>query len=935
MGAGTDHGPPDPAAAAPGNFPIQLTSFIGRGAELAEVRALLREARLVTLTGSAGCGKTRLGLQAAAGLAGAHADGAWLVELAALSDPAQVAESIATALPLHRQGSFADPASLAAAIRGKDLIILLDNCEHLIGGCAEVTERLLRVCPGLVVLATSREPLGVPGEVTWRVPSLSFPAHGAALPSARLAGFEAVQLFVDRAGHARPGFQLTGGNAAGVAEICARLDGIPLAIELAAAQVRVLSTAQIADALRDRLGLLAGGARTAVPRQQTLEASIRWSYDLLAEPERRLLQRLSVCAGGFTLEAAEKIGADDAGDAGQALDLLAQLADKSLILAGGEGSDGRFRMLESIRDYATRRLAESGAASRVRRRHFDFFFHYAGRLPGERDDRHRERLRIDYANLRQAMEWAAEHEDPRLLELATTLVAYWSVSTRLAEARQWLQTAIARAATADTALRARALGGLAQVAGLSFDFPTAAAAGADSLAMLRELGDKQGMVLALTSLGFIAAPLAQPDSGRGYLREAATLARELGDDAAEAYALALIGRSAINHPADRPSARADVHRGVELARRCADARAEGTAVGVLGVLAALDGNPPEAMPRLAEALPLLRAGGDAFFRSLCLVCMVHCLGLLGDTAGSDAACAELDAITAELGTAALYFVHWARGWAAFCRGDWPGAIRAYTAELSYPGPVGLGGLPAAILAWSELSCGQADRARQRVDEFLGTHDPARTCPAMPLAIGALSAHAVGDGGLADELAHRALLASPGDPFGQVATWICVVTSAVISGDAGRYEVAARLAGSGAGYARSIGMAPLPAAAGLLARLPAQCRQALGDELFSRAEAEGAGMPLAEAAAYGSRGRGLRGRPARGWDSLTPTELRVATGVTEGLSNPQIAERMFVTRRTVTTHLTSIYRKLGVSGRAELAATAVRHQHATKGAGAQR
>jgi predicted ATPase/DNA-binding CsgD family transcriptional regulator len=928
MNAASDLEQPAWAGAGHGNLPAQLTSFIGRAAELAQVRALAGGARLVTLTGSAGCGKTRLGLQALAGLAGDHADGAWLVELAALSDPAQVAASIAAALPVARQGSFAAPAELAAAVRAKDLIILLDNCEHLIRGCAEVAECLLRGCPQVVILATSREPLGVPGEVTWRVPSLSFPAAGAA-GVAELAGFEAVQLFVDRAGHARPGFELTGENAAAVAEICARLDGIPLAIELAAAQVRVLPAGQIAGALQDRLGLLAGGARTALPRQQTLEASIRWSYALLAEPERRLLQRLSVCAGGFTLEAAETIGADGPADAGQVLGLVSQLADKSLILPGGEGSDGRFGMLESIRDYAARRLAESGTTGRARQRHLDFFFGYARRRPGERDGPYRERLRSDYANLRQALEWAAGRDDPRLLELATALVAYWSASTRLAEARQWLQTAIATVTTGDAALRARALGGLAQVAGLAFDFPTAAAAGAESLAMLRELDDKPGMVVALTSLGFIAAPLAQPDSGLAYLTEAAALAGELGDDAAQAYALALIGRSAINHPGDRPAARAALRRALELARTCGDVRTEGIAVCELGVLAALDGNPVQAMPYLAEALRLLSAGGDVFFRSLCLVCMVHFHGLSGDTSRADAACSELDAITSEMGAAALYYVHWARGWAAFCRGDWAEAIRAYTAELSYPGPVGLAGFPTAVLAWSQLRAGQADQARQRTDEFLSTHDPARSCPALPLAVRALTARADGDGELADDLAHRALLASTDDPFGQVASWICLVIAAPIIGDRGRHTLAAQLAAAAAGFARRIGMVPLPAAEDLLTSVRARCREALGDEPFSRAETEGAGMSLADAAAYASRGRGARGRPATGWASLTPTELRVAAAVTDGLSNPKIAERLLITRRTVTTHLTSIYRKLGVSTRAELAATATRHQHETQ------
>jgi DNA-binding CsgD family transcriptional regulator/tetratricopeptide (TPR) repeat protein len=403
------------------------------------------------------------------------------------------------------------------------------------------------------------------------------------------------------------------------------------------------------------------------------------------------------------------------------------------------------------------------------------------------------------------------------------------------------------------------------------------------------------------------------------------LAAELGDDAAQAYALALIGRAAFNHPGDRSAARATLRRAIELARGCGEMRTEAIAICELGVLAALDGDPVQAMPHLVEALPLLRAAGDIFFRSLCLVAMVHCLGLSGDTSQADAACRELDTITAEMGAAALYYVHWARGWAAFCRGDWAEAIRAYTAELSYPGPVGLTGFPTAILAWSQLRAGRADQARQRLDEFLSTHDPARTCPALPLAVRALIAHADSDGELSDELAHRALLASADDPFGQVAIWICVVISGVIISASGRHEPAARLAGAAASAARSIPIAPMPPAKTLLASVQAWCKEALGDESFSRAEADGASMTLADAAAYVSRGRGARGRPATGWNSLTPTELRIAAAVADGLSNPKIAERLLISRRTVTTHLTSIYRKLGISTRAELAAAVTRHQ----------
>jgi predicted ATPase/DNA-binding CsgD family transcriptional regulator len=908
-----------------GNIPVQLTSFVGRGAELAQVRALLAGSRLITLTGSAGCGKTRLALEAAAGLAESHTDGVWLVELAGLSDPAQVAEWAAAALPVRQHASSAEPASVAAAIAAKDLLIVLDNCEHLIRGSAELAECLLRVCPRLTILATSREPLGVPGEVTWRVPSLSFPPVGVIVRQADVTGYDAVRLFLDRAGHARPGFELTDSNAATVTDICAQLDGIPLAIELAAASARVLTAAQIADGLHHRLGLLGGGARTAAPRQQTLAASIGWSYELLEPPERQVLQRLSVCAGGFTLEAAEFIGANSDVQAHQVLGLVSQLADKSLILAGGEGTDGRFRMLESIREYSARRLVEAGADGSARKRHFECYLSHARRRIGERDDEYRERLRADYPNLRQALEWAAEHQDQRLLELATSLVAYWSVSTRLAEAQKWLRIAISASPAADIALRARALSGLAQVAGLAFDFPTAAEAGAQSLTMLRELDDKPGIVQALTSLGFIAAPLAAPDSGRRYLTEAVALAGELGDESAQAYALALIGRAAINRPADRPSARVAVRRAVEISRRCGDLRTEGTAVLELGVLSALDGDPADAMPYLEEALPLLRACGEAFFRSLCLVCMVHCLAIVGSTERVDEACAELDEITAELGAATLYYVYWARGWAAFCRGEWDASILAYQAELTYPGPVGLAGLPVSTLAWSQLRSGHADGALRTLEDFLGANDPARTCPALPLAVRALVAQAQGDLGFAQDTAHQALAAAPDDPFGKLAMWTCLAVMATVSVDAGDHLLAARLAGAVSRLGGEIGVADLPAHALLLEHVRAVCQQSVGADACARAEAEGARADAAEALAYANRGRGARRRSASGWDSLTPTEIRVAAAVSDGLSNPQIADRMFISRRTVTTHLTSIFRKLDISSRAELAAAEARNQ----------
>lgn len=928
MSTKTQTSPRDGAGHRAGNLPVQLTSFVGRGAELAEVRALARAGRLVMLTGSGGCGKSRLALEVAASLAGERWHGAWLAELASLTDSRQVAGAVAAALPVRRQASIETPGTLAAAVGNRDLLVLLDNCEHLLPGCAEVAECLLRRCPGVRLLATSREPLAIPGEITWRVPSLSFPDRISPVSVAELARFEAVQLFGDRANVARPGFALSERNAAAVAEICARLDGIPLAIELAAARVRVLSVAQIAAALDHRLGLLTGGARTAVPRQQTLEASIEWSYGLLRDQERQLLQRLAAFAGGFTTEAAEAVCSGGGIDASQVLHLVTQLADRSLIQPSADDSDeARFGMLESIREYAARQLEASGQAKQASQRHFAFFYRYSHRRPGEPDEAHRERLRADDANLRRALEWAADRDDPRLLELAARMVPYWAVSTRLADAQRWLQTALDRSHAADPALRAQALGGLARIAGLAYNFPTAQAAGTESLAILRQLGDKPGLVQALTSLGFIAAPLAEPDSGQAYLTEAAALAEQLGDRAAQAYALALIGRSAINQPADRQAARAVLRRSIQLARECGDRRTEGTALGELGILSVLDCDPAKALPLLDQALPLLQAHGDAFFHSLALVGLAQCLSLRGEITGAQAACQQLDEITGELGPASLYYAAYARGWAAFCRGDWPEAIRAFREQLTYPGPVGLAGMWTGHLAWAELIAGQPDSARRRVDEFLASSDAARTSPALPLAIRALIARADGDRNGAHDLAHRALLASPGDPFGRLTIWTCLAVTAAISADLGDHQRAARLAGAARSFARSIEMAALPAATGLLDHARQTCQAALGPDLCAGALADGEAMTLTDAVGYASRGRGARHRPDAGWDSLTPTELRVAAAVADGLSNPQIATRMFIARRTVTTHLTSIFRKLGISARAELAAAAARHdQH---------
>jgi predicted ATPase/DNA-binding NarL/FixJ family response regulator len=904
------------------NLPVELTSFVPRDGELAELTTLIAGARLVTLTGSGGCGKTRLALHAAAGRVAAHADGVWLAELASLHDPAQVTASIADVLQVRQRGPGSGPAELAKAIDTQELLLVLDNCEHLIHRCAEVADALLRACPRLRILATSREPLSVPGEVTWRVPSLPFPADPSLVPPGDLVRFEAVRLFAERARLARPRFTLTRENAAAVAEICARLDGIPLAIELAAARVRVFSPAQIAAGLHDRFRLLTGGARTAVPRQQTLEASVAWSYGLLAEPERAVLRQLSVFSGGFTLAAAGVVAAG-AGQPEDVLSLVSQLTDKSLIVAAEDGTGDRFRMLETIRDYAAARLLEAGEATGCQARHFRFFSHAVDRRPAEGEDSYCARMGTDYGNIRAALGWASRQDDPELLlSLATRLVMFWSASTHLAEAVEWLQTATERGRGADPGLRARALAALTQIASLALNLPVAFAAGTEGLAVLRQLGDKEAIVMTLTSLGSSATLMGEPEAGRPYLYEAIALAEEIGDQRALAYALAVRGRAATMFPADRPAGREALRRSIEVARQCGARHVEGIALGVLGTLSTLDGRPREAIPPLTEALPLLREAGDVFFLSLTLVSLVHSLSLSGDYDAAIVPCRELDSISGQLGVAQLYFAPCARGFAAYARGDWPEAIRSFREQLTFFSPVRMAGIWVGHLAWAEFITGQQETAAGRLDEFIASSDPGRISLALPWAVRALIARAGGAHELAAELGRRAVEASLADPFGQSAA-VCLAVLAAVQADEGRHELAVRLAAAVAASADRAGVRQASSVRELLDTILQACRETLDADGFGSAWSQGQDLTLAEAVAYVTRGRGSRARPALGWDSLTPTELAVVQAVAEGLSNPQIAARMFISRRTVTTHLTSIFRKLGISSRTELAARAAR------------
>ena len=439
----------------PNNLPAQVTSFVGREREMAEVKRLSATTRLLTLTGPGGTGKTRLSLQVAAELLDQFPHGVWLVELSTVSDPALISDAVMSAVGIREEANRPPLTTLVDALRGRNLMLVLDNCEHLISGCAQVAATLLRSCPDVKIIASSREPLSIEGETIWGVSPLSVPdfrRNEPVLNWEEIAKLEAVQLFVDRAAAVRPEFRLTADNSALIARICWRLDGIPLALELAAARVKLLPLAQILDRLDDRFRLLTGGSRAALPRQQTLGALIDWSYDLLSEPERILLRRLSVFVVGRTLEMAEAVCAGDGLDRVDIFDLLNSLADKSLLVVEtGPTGESRYTMLESIWDYADDKLTQHGENERFRRRHLEFFTEFAEtaepHLYVAEQKAWLEKLAAEHSNMNRALRTSLEQQETVELglRLAGSLTRYWEVRSYLTEGYEQFQELLAKA----------------------------------------------------------------------------------------------------------------------------------------------------------------------------------------------------------------------------------------------------------------------------------------------------------------------------------------------------------------------------------------------------------------------------------------------------------------------------------------------------------
>ena len=551
----------------PNNLPIQLTSFVGRKDDIDALVGSLSDARLLTVTGVGGSGKTRLAFQAAAEVLSDYPGGVWLVELADVVDPGLVLPVVAEELGVSERRGMSLIDSLASTIADQQLLLLLDNCEHLVDAAAEAAAGLLERCPNLRILATSRELLGVPGEVPFAVQSLSLPpAEG---DGAVIESFDAVRLFAERAAASKPGFRVTLSNAADIVQICRRLGGIPLALELAAARVRVMSPEQISARLGDQFSLLTGGARTALPRQRTLQATIEWSYQLLDEDEQAVFQSLSVFVGGFALEGAEQVAGTDQITGFAVTDLIHRLVDKSLVVAGEE-PDGsiRYRLLETIRQFAADELVKSGRTNDVRHRH-------AGALaaltieqerPLQTDERAVDVLTVEHDNIRTALRWSLDVGDvDTVTDIAATMGRYWVLRGLSAEGKNWLLEVLDLIPDTDTPMRANILRLLGWMLYLTGAYARAGDEAERALNMARRLDDDASKMGALNTLAVVADATGEYEAQRAYLKEGLELVAD-SDHSRRSIFVADLGWAAWKSD-DMETARRQFNLALEEAKR--------------------------------------------------------------------------------------------------------------------------------------------------------------------------------------------------------------------------------------------------------------------------------------------------------------------------------------------------------------------------------
>ena len=931
--------------ASAGNLPVPLTSFVGRVLELEDVRRLIGEHRLVTLTGAGGCGKTRLAIEAASVAGDAFPDGVWFCDLGPLSDPSAVAQTLRTTMGVREDPVRDDTESVCLRLSGVAALVVLDNCEHLIDASARLADAILKGCPSVHILTTSREPVGVESEVAWRVPSLRAPENGSHRPE-DLLGYDAVRLFVERAARARPGFALTAESAASVAEICTRLDGIPLAIELAAARVRVLSVRDLASGLNDRFRLLGRGSRTMLARQQTLEASVGWSHDMLSGPQKVVLRRLAVFAGTFTLAGAERVVSGGEVQQADVLELLSQLVDRSLVIADETWSGTSYRLLETIRQYARERLVASGEAKDVSTRHLDFHAEWAANLLAEARGGRRgpleTRVAVDvvYDNVREACEWAivdGHHESG--LRLASSIWGLWARSfatssgMRVREGRRWLDELLRDTGDAPPHLRVAAAAALAHAMMIEGDLIESGTLARDAIPLAREVGNLSYLSYLLQRYGF---PLSMVDRAQGVavLEESVQVAREANDPVAFWQAQYFLGQA---HGYAGERGLAAVREGLAVAQQ-ADLSAEPLRQAY-GLALYQAGDVDAGIDVLEENRVWFAAAGEPEWTSRADGFLAAGLWLKGESVRAREHAARAlslaDADTPGRAIVAL-IARFALAWVAVEEGRIDDADQEFSLFSSDASDVdertdGLhivgmmyGDVFSGLRAITFVAAGDHEMARRTIDA--ATVAPERIpwviVTALTLSASAIAARAMGEIEEAERHVHEGLTVISGmGP--RVLTPDLLDVAATLRSDVGAHADAVRLWAAATSARTRMGTVRRPNPILTIADDIAGARSRLGEDAFRDAWSTGEQTELDDAVAFALRGWGPRRRPAAGWDSLTPTELKVVALVAEGLTNPQIGERLFVSKRTVSAHLRNVFAKLGVSTRAELASQATK------------
>jgi len=900
--------------------------FIGRGGELGALAEALASSRLIVLTGPSGVGKTRLAREVAARIAGRYPSGAQLVELAALTDPALVPQAVAKALSIWEQPGRAVTETLASRLRRRQMLLLLDNCEHLLQACARLTDTLLRACPQLTILATSQAGFGIAGERVWPLDPLPVPGAGAAADT--LASSEAVSLFGARAAGTKPGFSLTPDVTPIVAEICRRLDGMPLAIELAAARVSALTPGEIVDRLDDRFTLLTGGSLAVLPRHQTLRTAIEWSHGLLSRGEAELLARVSVFTGGWTLEAAERV----CGEGLARSDVLASLSGliaKSLVLADTSGRESRYRMLETIRLYGAERLADAGETEAMHARHARWYLAVAKRAEPELTGREQtlwlDRLEADHDNLRAAMSWAVRQGDAEsALRLAAALTLFWRIRGYWTEGRERLMAALAVEGAGDARGRAGALWGVGFLAMMLEDHAAALLPLEECLAIARELGDGRLEARTLLLLGNSAGLSNHPVRALETLSQSAELARQVDDSWCLAHALALISRGHLAG-GDTEAARAVIEECLDTAHRAQDWQSLRMGLTVSGVIALSQGDYGAAESMLTEGLEASRQLGEPYFTSVLLTLLGDLHSGRGEYPRAREFLQEAAALNGEgVMPSAVCATLSSLGELALGEGDLAQAGDLFAESVSTAGEVGLGHSRALRgLGERALAEGDWQQAATLLGEALTTNPkPDRAIRAAVISSQANLARQEGDMQRAVLLHVEALEIRHHSGY-----LPDVVTSLEdlggIAAEAGQFERGTRLLGAAQALRDTLGCVRSPVRQRDHDADVDRARQGLGPRRFGKAWKEGLATHVDEAVSYALRGHGRRAQWKGGWAGLTRAERMVAGLVAEGLTNVEIGKRLFISPRTVETHLTNTFSKLNISTRRQLAAEASR------------